>query len=1178
MGALAKNSFVHLHLHTKYSMLDGACRIEDVIKKTVDDGMSAVAVTDHGVMYGVVDFYKTAHEHGVKPILGCEMYVAHGSRFDRSVQGGTQGGDHLVLLAADDAGYHNLIKLATAAQLEGFYYKPRIDREILQQYSGGLIGLSACLKGEVSRKIIEGDENGALSAAKAYADILGPENFYLEIQDHGIPEQKIVTRGMLRLAQLSNLPLVATNDVHYLEKEHAVAHEVLLCLQTQTVLSDPKRMRYASPEFYMKSAAEMEILFRETPEALRNTMRIAERCNTELRFGEPHFPQFQTPEGYNQKSYLAMLCREGVRQCYGVEDMERPRNAHEREVVERLQYEMKVIETTGFINYFLVVWDFVRYARSRDIPVGPGRGSGAGSLMAYVLGITGIDPLRYGLIFERFLNPERVSPPDFDIDFCQSRRGEVIDYVKRKYGEKNVAQIITFGTLGARLVIRDVGRVLEVPYKDCDELSKMIPDDPAITLREALEANPDLKARYRDDDRCRRIIDHSLVLEGLCRNQSTHAAGVVIGEKPLVEIIPLTRDKHNGGTVVTQYPMEPLGEIGLLKMDFLGLKTLTVIQATVDLIEERNGEKLAPEKLPVNDAVTFDLLNRGNTVGVFQLESSGMRELVQRVGIDCIEDLIAMIALYRPGPMNMLDEYVDRKTGKKDVVADHPLLEPILRETYGIMLYQEQVQKAANVLAGYSLGQGDILRRAMGKKKPEEMEKQRETFIEGCAATNGIPAAKAQKIFDTLAKFAGYGFNKSHSAAYAIIAYWTAYLKSHAPSEFMAALLSSEMNNPDKLPVFLKETRDMGLDVLSPDINESDVRFKPLDGAVRFGLAGVKNVGVGVAERIVDERAGQGPYAGLLDFCTRLDGHVVNRKVLESLILAGAFDDTSLHRARLFNAVDFALSRGSAVARDKRSGQGSLFGNEHEGVAAADTDFADVEPWSQSDLLRHEKELLGTYMSGHPLTEYAPLLERYGQVNVSTIKNLKERQLTRIGGIITKLDIKITRHKKKMAVIQLEDMEGGIEAVVFPEEFQKYLELISKDAALLVCGEVSLREGKTKINVQEIYPLEDAPRHFAQRLGIHLTAQTAGLETLKHIRGCLESRPGKTPVVICVTLPDGGKVFVEADHSMNVTADENLLNALKEKLGEQNIYVAVKSEACKQKRRNGKRARKNQQA
>ncbi len=1164
-----KPSFVHLHLHTKYSMLDGACRLDDVMKKAVADNSPAVAITDHGVMYGIVDFYKSARDSGIKPILGCEMYVARGSRFDRQSDG-TQGGDHLVLLATDEAGYHNLIKLATAAQLEGFYYKPRIDREILQRYAGGLIGLSACLKGEIAQKIVAGDPSGARRVAGEYSEIMGHDNFYLEIQDHGIPEQKTVVEGMLSLGQDLNLPLVATNDVHYLEKEHAAAHEALLCLQTQTVLSNPKRMRYASPEFYMKTAAEMQALFGEIPDALSNTLRIAERCNAEIRFGEPHFPVFQAPEGLDQKSYLTKLCSEGVRRCYDITDMDHPEDAKEREVVERLRYEMSIIETTGFVNYFLVVWDFIRYARSRNIPVGPGRGSGAGSLMAYVLGITGIDPLRYGLIFERFLNPERVSPPDFDIDFCQSRRGEVIEYVKQKYGAENTAQIITFGTLGARSVIRDVGRVMEVPYKDCDQLSKLIPDDPKITLRGALEESSELQVKYRNDPVCRRIIDTSMVLEGLCRNQSTHAAGVVIGEKPLNEIIPLARDKHDDG-VVTQYPMEPLGEIGLLKMDFLGLKTLTVIQEAVDMVAQRTGETVAPEQFPVDDPATYELLNRGDTVGVFQLESTGMRELVRRVGINRIEDLIAMIALYRPGPMNMLDEYVSRKTGKKAVVYDHPLLEPILQETYGVMLYQEQVQKAANVLAGYSLGQGDILRRAMGKKKPEEMEQQREIFVKGCADTHKIPAAKAETIFETLVKFAGYGFNKSHSAAYAVIAYWTAYLKAHAPAEFMAALLSSEMGNPEKLPVFIQETRDMRLEVLGPDVNESEVRFKPLDGAVRFGLAGIKNVGVGVAERIVAERRENGSYNGLLDLCTRLDGRVVNRKALESLIRAGAFDGTGMHRARLFNAIDSALSRGSAAARDRRSGQGSLFGDVNESAADNDAEFPDVDPWPQSDLLCQEKELLGAYMSGHPLTQHADLLQRYRLSTVSALKELPERHLTRIGGIVAGLDVKITRQKQAMAIIQLEDMDGSVEVVAYPEEFQRYRDCILKDVPLLVCGEVSMRDGKPKLTVQELYPLQDAPRHFAERLGVHLTAQTATVDTLAGIRKCLEAHPGLTPVVLCVNLPAGEKIFIEADRSLKVTPDESLLSELKDLLGENGVYVAVKTQPCKKPRRNGRR-------
>ena len=817
-------------------------------------------------------------------------------------------------------------------------------------------------------------------------------------------------------------PIVATNDVHYLKKEHAAAHEVLLCLQTQTVMSDRNRMRYRTNEFYMKTRAEMEQALKEFPEAIDRTIEIAERCNLEMEFGIPHFPTFVTPKGMKQKEYLTKLGHEGITRRYDINDPDKPKDQREREIMERFHHEMGVIEKTGFINYFLVVWDFVRFAHERQIPVGPGRGSGSGSLVAYVLRITAIDPLRYNLIFERFLNPERVSPPDFDIDFCQTRRGEVIEYVKNKYGKENVAQIITFGSLGPKTVIRDVGRALEIPYSKCDYLSKMISDDPKIkNLKDALDSNPEFKKTHDSDEDCKKILTVGFAIEGLQRNAGTHAAGVVIGEKPLAQIIPLARDKE--GQIITQFSMEPLGEIGLLKMDFLGLKTLTVIQEALDLIREHRGVTIELEKMPLDDEPTYKLFNRGDTVGVFQLESSGMRDLIRRIGVNRIEDLIAMIALYRPGPMRMLEDYVDRKSGKAKVTYEHPLLEPILKETYGVMVYQEQVQKAANVLAGYSLGQADVLRRAMGKKKSEMMEKERARFVEGCKKTNGISSKLAGQIFDVMDKFAGYGFNKAHSAGYAVIACQTAYLKANYPAEFMSALLSCEMGNSDKLPVFISEAEEMGLKILPPDVNSSGVRFTPAGDAIRFGLAGIKNIGEGAAAAIAAERQKSGTYTTLIGFCSRLDGQTVNKKVIESLVRCGAMDSLNMHRARLFSAIDPAMSRAASVARDRASGQGNLFGLDT--VTQNDTNMdaiPDCAPWHESVLLAAEKELVGMYMSGHPLTEYAHILERYQLASVKAIAQLEDKSQTRIGGIVSLITRKISKTTKEAwAIVQLED-------------------------------------------------------------------------------------------------------------------------------------------------------------
>jgi len=1164
-------SFVHLHLHTCFSLLDGACRLPDLMDRVADSGMPAVAMTDHGVMYGAVDFYKVARAKGVKPIIGCESYVAVGSRMDRQNEGGRPLHHHLVLLAADEPGYHNLIKLASAAQLDGFYYKPRIDKELLAAHSKGLIGLSACLHGEVGYRLNQSDVAGAIRVAGEYADILGRDNFYLEIMDHHIPEQRKVNSLMDKVAAGTGLSIVATNDVHYLEKSHAAAHEVLLCLQTQTVMSDPKRMRYRTDEFYLKSRQEMEVLFRAFPGALDMTLEIADRCNLEMEFGRLHFPTFETPGGISQKQYLLQLSHDGIVRCYGVADPAHPKNEREREIMDRVNHELAVIEKTGFINYFLVVWDFVHFAHTQGIPVGPGRGSGGGSVIAYALEITSIDPLLYDLIFERFLNPERVSPPDFDIDFCQARRGEVIDYVKKRYGTANVAQIITFGSLGAKTVIRDVGRVLEIPYAECDRLSKMVPDDPKIKLHKAMEMNPEFLKAYESEETCKRILDYGFVLEGLYRNPGTHAAGVVIGEKELTEIIPLARDKNN--EPVTQYTMEPLGEIGLLKMDFLGLKTLTVIQEAVELAVKHRGLKIDIDHLPLDDGATYELLNRGDTVGVFQLESGGMRDLVRRIGVNGIEDIIALIALYRPGPMNMLPDYVDRKSGKAKPHYDHPLLEPILKETYGVMVYQEQVQKAANVLAGYSLGEADILRRAMGKKKAEVMEQQRAKFVRGAADTNKIDARRAGMIFDAMAKFAGYGFNKAHSAGYAIISYQTAYLKANCPAEFMSALLSSEIGNFDKIPTFIAEACEMGLSILPPDVNTSGVRFTPAEKGLRYGMAGIKNVGTGAAEAIVAEVARGGPFTGLIDFCNRLDSQTVNKKVIENLARCGAFDSMGMHRARIFNAVDFAMTRAASTQRDRAAGQGSLFDIMAPGErGTAEDDLPECEPWPENELLKAEKELLGVYMSGHPLTRYSALLQRYQLTTVQGLAELDDRAETRLGGIITTVVKRVTKARQQiMGVAQLEDLDGSVEVVVFPDVYSKYGSYLEQEAAVMVCGEVSKKEEPPRVYASEIYPLADAPKHFATQVRIHLPVAHAKDGMLNRISEIVRMHPGSTPLLVCLLFPSGEKVFVEAGAGFKVCPDEEMVRSIEEELGEESVYIAVDPRACKTrpKKRNG---------
>lgn len=1156
--------FVHLHLHTSYSLLDGACRIEPLMEAIQKHGQTAVAMTDHGNMYGTVEFYKAARAKGIKPILGCEVYEAPGSRMDRKTDGPRTSASHLVLLAADETGYANLIRLVTAAHLEGYYYKPRIDREILARYSKGLIGLSACLKGRVAECLLRGDEAKAARTAGEYAEILGKDNFYLEIQDHGLPDQSIVNKGMIALANRLKLPLVATNDVHYLEKSHAAAHEVLLCIQTGTVMSDPKRMRYGSPEFYLKSGGTMAKLFAETPEALSNTVEIARRCNVELSLNQAlHYPAFTVPDGFDPKSYLIHLCHEGIRRRYGINDHAHPRDARERGIVERLDYEVKVIEKTGFIGYFLVVWDFVRFAREQKIPVGPGRGSAAGSLVSYAMGITSVDPLRYNLVFERFLNPERVSPPDFDIDFCQFRRGEVIEYVKRKYGRDNVAQIITFGSLGAKTVIRDVGRALQIPLPECDRLAKMIPEIPDLTLKDAMERNPELKKAAAADPNAKRILDYGYVLEGLLRNAGVHAAGVVIGKRPLVELVPLSRDKDS--EIITQFSKDHVEALGLLKADFLGLKTLTVIDETVKLVLETKGVTVDIEQLPMDDPQTYELLQRGDTIGVFQLESGGMRDLVRRIGLDKIEDLIAMIALYRPGPMNMLEKYVECKADPSKIVYDDPQLKPILAETYGIMLYQEQVQQAAHQLAGYSMGQGDILRRAMSKKKTEEMEKQRATFVAGCHKTCKMPARKAEKIFDNIAKFAGYGFNKSHSAGYALVAYQTAYLKAHYPEEFMAALISSEIGKQDKIPVFMNEARAMGLEILVPDVNVSSVRFAPQKLAIRCGLAGIKNIGEQAAVAIVQERQANGPFRGLIDFCVRMDPRVINRKVMETLVRCGAFDAFGVHRARLFAGIDLGLARATAIQSDRQTGQGNLFAQaEAPGHGNEPDALPDCPPWHENELLSAEKELLGIYMSGHPLTQYEPLLRRYRLATVAELTSLENGSITRVGGLVAKVDKKFTRVRKEpMAVIQIEDVEGALEAVVFPAPYQEYQALLVEGTPVLVCGQVDKKEDAITMKIYEIYALDQVPRNFTERISLHLPATHVQSEVLTTIKNLLKANPGPTPVVFCLQFQKGAEVFVNTESAYNVNPADALIRELQHLLGEEGVYVAVSSRPCR---------------
>ena len=1127
--------------------------------------MPAVALTDHGVLYGAIEFYKKAKAKGIKPILGCEVYMApHGIQMHerKRAANGSQS-NHFVLLAKDNEGYANLTKLVSKAHIEGFYYKPRIDKALLSQYSKGLIGLSACLKGEVAELCVQGDIDTAVERAEEYKEILGKDNFYIELQDHGIREQRIANEGLLEVAKRTNLPLVASNDVHYLAANHHEAHDIMICLQTQSVESDPKRMKYGSTQFYMKSAAEMWKLFQEHPEALSHTLEIAERCNVELRLSKDlHFPTYNVPNGFNQKSYLRHLTYEGLKHRYGLTDCTKPKNNKEEQIIERFEHEFEVIEKTGFINYFLVVWDFVRFSQDQCIPVGPGRGSGAGSIVAYALGITGIDPLKYQLIFERFLNPERVSPPDFDIDFCQTRRSEVIDYVKDKYGKENVAQIITFGTLGPKTVIRDIGRVLEIPLSECDRLAKMIPEDPGMTLKKALELNPDFRKATESEEHAKRIMKHAKILEGLPRNPGTHAAGVVIGEKPLEDLIPLTRDKDK--EVVTQFEMKPLEQVGLLKMDFLGLRTLTLIQDTIDNVINTKNKTIDFETIPMDDKETFNLLNKGDTIGVFQVESKGMRDLLRRIGLTRFEDLIAMIALFRPGPMNMLDDYVNRKHEKVKITYDHPLLEPILKETYGVMLYQEQVLQAANKLAGFSLGQGDILRRAMGKKIKEEMASQRERFVDGCADLNNIPRPKAEKIFDNIEQFAGYGFNKSHSAAYAVLSYQTAYLKAHYPVEFMAALHTSEINNSDKLPLIIAEAQKMNIEVLPPDVNESVVNFRPVGDSIRFGLAGVKNVGVGAVQAIVEEREKNAHIQGLVDFCCRLDSHLVNKKAIESLVKCGAFDFTKLHRSQLFHGIEFALNRANEMQKDLLSGQGSLFDSlESQDQPFSKEELPPAKAWQKEEMLSAEKELLGFYISGHPLTEFEWVLKHYNLVDPNKLEEVEEGSIIRLGGLVTQFQKRFTKKTQEpMATFKLELLENILEVVAFPDTFREYGVHLREDAPILICGQFSKSE-VLKIRASEVYPLKEVHRHFAKQVKLHLIANQVGDDQLKEVRTLLRRHPGEIPVILSLQFPSKEKLLLSTDHQFKVAPTESFVHEIEKVIGAGSVHVAINKQPCK---------------
>jgi DNA polymerase-3 subunit alpha len=1145
---MPRSEFIHLHLHTQYSLLDGACRIPELLKLATEYKMDSLAITDHGNMFGAIDFYLEAQKAGIKPIIGCEVYIAPGSRLEKTSQGVEEASYHLILLAKDETGYQNLMKLVSIGYLEGFYYRPRIDKEILAQNAKGLIGLTACLKGEIPVLLQQMRFNDALKASDELLHILGKDNFYLELQENLIPEQKIVNDGLIRISKELHIPLVATNDVHYLSGNLARSHEALLCIQTQTTLDDPNRMRFQTDEFYFKSPHEMKKLFKDIPDAISNTLEIAGRCNLELDFSKVHLPKYDPPQGKTKEEFLKELCEHGVKEKF---------TAAGPQIHERLEHELKIIKDTGFTSYFLIVWDFINYARDNKIPVGPGRGSAAGSLVSYLLGITDINPLKYGLLFERFLNPERLGLPDIDIDFCYERRQEVIDYVTKKYGRENVAQIITFGTMQARAVVRDVGRVMGISYADVDRIAKMIPFDPNITLKEALESESELNNLYKNDPAIKQLVDTALSLEGLNRHASIHAAGVVIADKPLNSYMPLFMSQDD--QITTGYSMTALEKIGLLKVDFLGLRTLTVIDSTLKIIKETKNKVIDIENIPLDDRPTYKLLSAAQTIGVFQVESSGMRDLLKKLEPERFEDLVALLALYRPGPIGsgMLDDFIQRKHNRLPIRYDHKKLENILKETYGIMVYQEQIMQIASELAGFSLSHADLLRRAMSKKIPEVMEQQRKNFVMGCLK-NEISESVANKIFDLIEYFSGYGFNKSHSTAYALISYRTAYLKANYPVEFMTALLTSERDNTDKIVEYVNEAMRMGLKVLPPDINESDALFKVIDEkTICYGILAVKNVGVGAIESIIQARK-EGRFTSLQDLCQRIDSRLVNKKVLESLIKCGALDSFKLPRAQMVAGLEKILEQSSKTQRERAKGQLSFFdlGSEQNGFTERlDNNMPPIKEWPEPQVLAFEKEMLGFYISGHPLARYAGKLKRFTSTSIANLSQRVDGEDIKIIGLIAKIKQTVTRAKQeKMAILKLEDLEGIVEVLVFPQTFQKVSRYIQPNTVVLVRGRLNLREDTPKIVANDLFPIEEIYK-LVSSVNINLSGLQENLFT--SLKELLTAYRGTIPIYLHLHTPAKSRVQLVVGDGFFVSPSERLIDDIENLLGEERLSLTL---------------------
>ena len=1156
-------AFTHLHVHTEYSLLDGSNKIKEYVKRVKELGMNSAAITDHGVMYGVIDFYKECKAQGIKPILGCEVYVAPGSRFDKELWGGEDRYYHLVLLAENNIGYANLSRIVSRGFTEGYYYKPRVDMELLQTYHEGIIALSACLAGEVPRYIQKGLIDEARKAAIRYRDCFGEGNYFLELQDHGIPEQKLVNTELLKLSRELSIPLVTTNDAHYTYAEDAKPHDILLCIQTGKKLADEDRMRYEGGQYYVKSEEEMKGLFPYAWEAVENTQRIADRCNVEIEFGVTKLPHFEVPEGYDSWTYLNKLCLDGLKERYG-EDLDAPAGVTGQSFRERLTYELDVIKTMGYVDYFLIVWDFINYAKSNGIMVGPGRGSAAGSIVSYALKITNIDPIRYNLLFERFLNPERVSMPDIDIDFCYERRQEVIDYVSRKYGPEKVVQIVTFGTLAAKGVIRDVGRVMDLPYAYVDSLAKMIPNELNITIDRALQINPELRKLYEGDEQVRTLIDMSKRLEGLPRHTSMHAAGVVICSEPAEELVPLSRGAD--GSITTQFTMTTIEELGLLKMDFLGLRTLTVLRDAVALIEKSKGVHIDLDHIDMDDKKVLASIGTGKTDGVFQLESGGMKSFMKELRPQNLEDIIAGISLYRPGPMDFIPKYIRGKNNASSVTYSCPQLEPILEPTYGCIVYQEQVMQIVRELGGYTLGRSDLVRRAMSKKKQAVMEKERANFIygneeeqvPGCVA-KGIPEEVASKIYDEMMDFAKYAFNKSHAACYAVVAYQTAFLKYYYPVEFMAALMTSVIDNSEKVAEYIMVCKSMGIAILPPDINQGESGFSVNGRSIRYALTAIKSVGRPVIDAVVEERRERGPYVNLKDFITRVAQKDVNKKAMENFIKAGAFDSLPGTRKQFMSAYVQIMDHIIRDRKNNMAGQMSLFDLVDDSQKEEfDVKLPDVGEYSKEMLLSFEKEVLGVYISGHPLEEWEELWKK-GITNTTADFMLKEESgetlvkdnmSVTIGGMIADKKIKYTKNDKIMAFLTLEDLLGSVEVIVFPKDYEKYHEKLTEDNKVFIKGRVSLEEDKDgKLICERVTPFDEVQR----KLWIKFKTRQEYEENVGELYKMLADSDGQDGVVIYIEDP---KSMKQLPPNKNVNADKKLISEMEGRFGNENIKIS----------------------